>query len=197
VVLWNDCRWDNAGCCGGAVRTPDRTDPKAMVTTGLIVMATYLLPVAVGVGASLDRSARKAGHVPGLARRIGGAWLGAAMMAGGLVSTLGLFNALLLTSSRVPYAMAACGMAPVSLARLHLNHGTPWAAILVNAVGCALLVVWAAPVGHERGPFGTPASSSRQACRSSRKAEGRRGEQAMTAGCARRFWLDFFGQVLL
>jgi hypothetical protein len=98
-----------------------------MVTTGLIVMATYLLPVAVGVGASLDRSARKAGHVPGLARRLGGAWLGAAMMAGGLVSTLGLVNALLLTSSRVPYAMAACGMAPVSLARLHLNHGTPWA----------------------------------------------------------------------
>ncbi|MCS6863328.1 MAG: APC family permease, partial [Abditibacteriales bacterium] len=48
VILWNYCGWDNAGCCGGEVREPNRTYPKAMMTTVVLVTLVYLLPVAVG-----------------------------------------------------------------------------------------------------------------------------------------------------
>jgi amino acid transporter len=72
---------------------------------------------------------------------------------GGLVSAMGLFSVLLLTSSRVPYAMAMRRILPAPLAKLHPRSGTPWAAILVNSAGSALLIGWAAQAEHETGPF--------------------------------------------
>jgi amino acid transporter len=155
VVLWNYSGWDNAGCCGGEVRSPDRTYPRALAATVIIVMIAYVAPVAVGVGASPDRSNWKAGYFPEVARQIGGDRLGAWLALGGLVSATGLFTALLLTSSRVPYAMAARRMLPSPLAQLHPRYGTPWIAILVNALGSALLIGWASQADHERGPFVT------------------------------------------
>lgn len=153
VVLWNYSGWDNAGCCGGEVKTPHRTYPRAMLATVLLVMMAYLMPVAVGVSASPDWSRWRAGYFPEVGQEIGGRWLGAWLTLGGLFSAMGLFTALLLTSSRVPYSMAARRMLPASLAKLHPRYGTPWAAILLNSIGCALLIGWASQAEHERGPF--------------------------------------------
>jgi amino acid transporter len=155
VVLWNYSGWDNAGCCGGEVRSPDRTYPRAMLTTVIVVIVAYMAPVAVGVGAEPDWSRWKAGYFPEVARQIGGGWLATWLALGGLFSAAGLFSALLLTSSRVPYAMAVRRMLPAPLATLHPRYGTPWAAILLNALGCALLIGWASQADHERGPFVT------------------------------------------
>lgn len=151
VILWNYCGWDNAGCCGGEVREPNRTYPKAMMTTVVLVTLVYLLPVAVGVSASQDWSQWSDGYFPEVAQKIGGKWLGMAMMFGGLISAMGLFSALLCTSSRVPYAMAVRRTLPAPLAQRHPRYGTPWVAILVNSVGCALLIRWASHA--DTGPF--------------------------------------------
>ncbi|MCS6861451.1 MAG: APC family permease, partial [Abditibacteriales bacterium] len=105
----------------------------------------------VGVSASQDWSRWSDGYFPQVAQKIGGAWLGTVMMAGGLISAMGLFSALLCTSSRVPYAMAVRRTLPAPLAQLHPRYGTPWVAILVNSVGCALLIRWASHA--ETGPF--------------------------------------------
>ena len=148
VVLWNYCGWDNAGCCGGEVSEPNRTYPKAMMTTVVLVTLAYLLPVAVGVCASQDWSQWKDGYFPEVAQEIGGKWLGTAMMFGGLISAIGLFSALLCTSSRVPYAMAVRRTLPTPLAKLHPRYGTPWVSILINSVGCALLIGWARSVSQ-------------------------------------------------
>jgi amino acid transporter len=53
---------------------------------------------------------------------------------------MGLLNALLCTSARVPYAMAQRGTLPGNFARLHPRHATPWIAIIVNSVGVACLI---------------------------------------------------------
>ncbi|HXK30431.1 MAG TPA: amino acid permease, partial [Candidatus Binatia bacterium] len=53
---------------------------------------------------------------------------------------MGLLNALLCTSARVPYAMAQRGTLPGCFARLHQRHATPWIAIIVNSVGVACLI---------------------------------------------------------
>jgi amino acid transporter len=153
VMLWNYSGWDNAGCCGGEVNEPHRTYPRAMVTVVAIVLMAYLLPVAVGVSGSQDWSKWKAGYFPEVAQQIGGAGLGAWLALGGLVSAMGLFSALLLTSSRVPYAMAMRRMLPAPLARLHPRYGTPWATILLNSIGCTLLIGWASQAEHETGTF--------------------------------------------
>jgi amino acid transporter len=142
VLLWNTSGWDNAGCCAAEVTDPNRAYPRAMVLTVLLVTAVYLLPVAVGVGVGTDAnwSAWTEGYFPKIAAQIGGAWLGSWLTIAGLVSAAGLLNALLCTSSRVPFAMAERGMLPQLLRRLHARYGTPWPAILLNSVGVSLLM---------------------------------------------------------
>ena len=140
VVLWNTSGWDNAGTMAGEVEKPSRNYPAAMAAAVVLVTVAYLLPVAVGVGVDSNWQAWEEGYFPKVAAAIGGPWLGAALAAAALVSAAGLLSALLCTSSRVPYAMAARGMLPRPLERLHPRHATPWISIVVNAVGVALLI---------------------------------------------------------
>jgi amino acid transporter len=57
-----------------------------------------------------------------------------------MISAGGIFNALLCTSARVPYAMAERGMLPPQLAKLDPHHKTPVQSIAINALGVALLI---------------------------------------------------------
>ena len=60
---------------------------------------------------------------------------------------LGLMtNALLLSYTRVPYAMAVDGLLPRVLTRLHPKTGAPWVAILVCAFAWCLCL----PLGFEK-----------------------------------------------
>jgi len=140
TVLWNMCGWDNTGCCAGEVNNPTRAFPRALAIAVLLVTLAYLLPLAVGVSFDTRWADWKEGHFPKVAALVGGTWLGAWLTVAALVSAMGLFSALLCTSSRVSYAMAGRGMLPRPLARLHPRHATPWIAILVNSIGVALLI---------------------------------------------------------
>ncbi|HWH76861.1 MAG TPA: APC family permease [Candidatus Binatus sp.] len=140
TLLWNTSGWDNAGCCASEVTDPQRTYPRAMVYTVLLVTAAYLLPVAVGIGVDANSSTWKEGDFPKVAALIGGPRLGTWLTIGGLVSAVGMLNALLCTSARVPYAMAVRGMLPRALATRHETFTTPWKAILANSLGVAALI---------------------------------------------------------
>jgi amino acid transporter len=140
VMLWNTCGWDNAACCAGEVRQPGSVFPKAMAATVVLVTVSYLLPVAVGVGVDRQWDAWKEGHFPLVAAHIGGPYLGTWLMAAGIVSAMGLFNSLLCTSARIPYALAQQQLLPSVFAKLHPRFGTPWVAILVNSFVVALLI---------------------------------------------------------
>ena len=140
TLLWNTSGWDNAGCCAGEVEHPDRTYPRAMVVTVVLVTAAYLLPIAIGVGVDPSSSTWKEGDFPRVAAMVGGPGLGTWLTIAALVSAAGLLNALLCTSARVPYAMAQRGMLPRTLAARHDKFGTPYRAILANSVGITLLI---------------------------------------------------------
>ncbi|MFN8007501.1 MAG: APC family permease, partial [Terriglobia bacterium] len=133
VLLWNTCGWDNAGCCAGEVTNPERTYPRAMIVAVLLVTFSYLLPMAVGVGVVTNWSEWKVGMFPKIAAQVGGGWLGVWLTVAGLVSAVGMLNALLCTSSRVPFAMARHRLLPRNLSVLHPTYATPWRAILVNS----------------------------------------------------------------
>ena len=140
IVLWNTSGWDNAGTCAGEVEKPSKTYPAAMAAAVVLVTVAYLLPVVVGVGVDQHWEQWEEGYFPKVAAAIGGDWLGTWLMVGGLISAVGLLSALLLTSSRVPYAMAERGMLPAPLKILHRRYATPWVSILVNAAGVAALI---------------------------------------------------------
>jgi len=140
ILLWNTSGWDNAGCCAGEVANPERVYPSAMILSVLLVTGVYLLPLGVGVGVDAHWPAWTEGYFPKVGAKIGGHWLGTWLTLAGLISAVGMLNALLCTSARVPYAMAARGMLPRPLARLHARHATPWPAIVINSIGIAFLI---------------------------------------------------------
>ena len=61
-----------------------------------------------------------------------------ALVAGGMMSAFGMFNALVLSYSRLPYAMAQDGMLPAAFAKLTRRTGVPWASVVVLATAWAL-----------------------------------------------------------
>ena len=67
-----------------------------------------------------------------------GNWLRVALVLGGMISGFGMFNALVMSYSRLPLAMAQDGMLPSVFAKVHPKTRTPWVAILVCATGWAL-----------------------------------------------------------
>jgi amino acid transporter len=55
-----------------------------------------------------------------------------------MISGFGMFNALVMSYSRLPLAMAQDGMLPQAFSKLHPRSRAPWVAILVCAVGWAM-----------------------------------------------------------
>jgi amino acid transporter len=60
-----------------------------------------------------------------------------ALVLGGMMSGFGMFNALVMSYSRLPLAMAQDGMLPRIFGKLHPRTRAPWVAILACAVGWA------------------------------------------------------------
>jgi amino acid transporter len=70
---------------------------------------------------------------------IGGPWLGTWMTLAAMVGNVALLNSTILTTTRMPFALAEDGYLPAVLTRKHPRYGTPWLAIVVSALIYALL----------------------------------------------------------
>jgi len=144
IAMWNYMGWDNASTIALEVERPQRTYPKAMIAAVILVSLTYVLPFAAvylaGVPAAAFAGDGAWAQVAGL---IGGTWhganwLGFLLVLGGMMSAFGMFNALVMSYSRLPLAMAQDGMLPKIFSRTHSKTRAPWVAIVVLAMGWAL-----------------------------------------------------------
>ena len=130
VAMWNFMGWDNASTFAGEVAEPQRTYPRAMLLAVLAVVLTYLAPIAAAAHAGLPARAWETGAWCVAATNVGGVWLGRAVVLGGAICGIGMYNALLLSYSRVPAALAADGLLPRVFARTNAR-GVPVASVLV------------------------------------------------------------------
>ncbi len=118
VAMWNYMGWDNASTIAGEVEKPQRTYPRAMIAAVVLVSLTYVLPfVAVyftGVPASVLRRRRLLATIAATVggKILGFEWLRFAIVLGGMMSAFGMFNALVMSYSRLPLAMAQDGILP-------------------------------------------------------------------------------------
>ncbi len=55
------------------------------------------------------------------------------MTVAAMVSTMALLNSTVLTTTRMPFALAEDGYLPPFLTRKHARYGAPWVAILISA----------------------------------------------------------------
>jgi amino acid transporter len=143
VVMWNYSGWDTPSTVLGETRAPEHAFRRALFLALPVIALAYVLPVglALATGAT-DWKTWETGKLPVVATAIGGAWLGHAVAAGAVVSTAGLFAALLLTNSRLPYVLARDGMMPARLGVIHPRFGTPWAAVLLSSLLYAAFAVF-------------------------------------------------------
>lgn len=138
IAMWNYMGWDNASTIAQEVERPQRTYPKAMIAAVILVSLTYILPVLAVYLTGVPAAAFETGSWADLAGMMGGNWLRVALVLGGMMSGFGMFNALVMSYSRLPLAMARDGMLPKIFAKIHPTTRAPWVAILVCATGWAL-----------------------------------------------------------
>jgi amino acid transporter len=144
VAMWNYMGWDNASTIAQEVERPQRTYPRAMIAAVVLVSLTYVLPFfAVYLSGIPSSSFAADGSWASIAGQIGGKilgieWLRFAVVLGGMMSGFGMFNALVMSYSRLPLAMARDGMLPKVFAKTSAKTQVPWVAIVVCATGWAL-----------------------------------------------------------
>jgi amino acid transporter len=144
VAMWNYMGWDNASTIAQEVERPQRTYPRAMIAAVILVSLTYVLPfVAVYFSGTPASAFTEDGSWAAVAGQLGGKllgfeWLRFMVTIGGMMSAFGMFNALVMSYSRLPLAMARDGMMPKLFGRVTRKNHTPWVAIIVLATCWAL-----------------------------------------------------------
>jgi amino acid transporter len=144
IAMWNYMGWDNASTIAQQVERPQRTYPRAMIAAVVLVALTYVIPFLAVYLAGVPASAfagdgawtQVAGMIAGTWH--GANWLGFLLALGGMMSAFGMFNALVMSYSRLPLAMARDNMLPKIFAKTSKRTHVPWVAIVVCATCWAL-----------------------------------------------------------
>jgi len=137
VAMWNYMGWDNASTVAQEVENPQRNYPRAMIAAALLVAVTYILPLLALALAGLSGNGFSTGDWVTAAERLGGPWLGLGVAAGGVICGIGMFNALMMSYTRLPMAMAQDGLLPQFIARRN-RRGVPWVSVLLCGMAWAL-----------------------------------------------------------
>lgn len=137
VAMWNYMGWDNASTVAQEVENPQRNYPRAMIAATIVVAITYVLPLAAMAMTGLSVNSFATGDWMTAATTIGGPLLGLAVVAGGALTGIGMFNALVMSYTRLPMAMAEDGMLPSVVAKRN-SRGVPWVSVLLCGGAWAL-----------------------------------------------------------
>jgi amino acid transporter len=138
ICMWNYMGWDNASTIATEVEKPQRTYPRAMLVAVVIVALSYVLPFAAMWMTGLTPNAWETGSWADIAGLLGGPLLRIGVVVGGVISAFGMFNALVMSYSRLPLAMAQDGMLPGIFGKLQKKSRAPWVAIIALAIGWAM-----------------------------------------------------------
>jgi APA family basic amino acid/polyamine antiporter len=147
-ALWAFDGWNNMPMAAGEVANPERNVPRALVTGVLLVVAIYLLvnvayflalPFSEVITANSDlHSAALPIATKAAQTFLGAASLGAISLLF-VVSALGAMNGSILTSARIPYAMANDKLFFAQLGVLHPRTHVPVTSLILQGGIAAIL----------------------------------------------------------
>lgn len=137
VAMWNYMGWDNASTVAQEVEDPQRNYPRAMVAAAALTAVTYILPLMAIALSGISVESFSTGDWMTAAIALGGPLLGLAVVAGGVLCGIGMFNALMMSYTRLPMAMAEDRMLPSFFTRRN-KRGVPWVSVLLCGLGWAL-----------------------------------------------------------
>jgi len=116
----------------GEVRDPQRNLPRALIIAIFVVAFIYILVQVVCVG-TLPGLAQSQKPLADAGMHFLGTAGGAIISAGAVISITGNLNILLLSASRLPFAMAEQHQLPQLIGSVHKRFSTPHIAIAITA----------------------------------------------------------------
>ncbi len=127
--------WETTTVIAGEVRDTKRNIPLGLVISTIMIMIFYLLTVFVTLGVMnwemLKDSVSPMADVLAFAY---GSYMGAMMTGGAIIVSLACLNAWILTTARVPYAMAKDRLFLESFSKVDRRFNTPSRSLLVQAI---------------------------------------------------------------
>jgi APA family basic amino acid/polyamine antiporter len=140
-ILFSYGGWQQTNYIAEEIRDPERTLPRALILGVVIVVTVYLL-VNLAYLRTLGVEGLAASTAP--AADTMGAWFGdrgrRMISAGIVISTFGFLDLVILVSPRVYQAMAADGLFPAAIARLHPRTRTPINALVLQGAWALTLM---------------------------------------------------------
>jgi basic amino acid/polyamine antiporter, APA family len=140
-ILFSYGGWQQTNYIAEEIRDPERTLPRALILGVVIVVTVYLL-VNLAYLRTLGVEGLAASTAP--AADTMGAWFGEGgrrlISAGIVISTFGFLDLVILVSPRVYQAMAADGLFPAAIARLHPRTRTPINALVLQGAWALTLM---------------------------------------------------------
>jgi len=141
LAMWNYAGYEQLSSVAEEVKDPQRTYVRALAWTTPLAVLTYVLPAALALAALGNWAEWKTGYMVRAAQQLGGPALGVAMLGASIIAVASLSNSTILSTTRIPFAMAQDGYLPRWLATVHPRHGTPARAIAFSTVIYCLLAV--------------------------------------------------------
>lgn len=130
--------FEMASIPAGEVRDPQRNLPRALIIALILVVVLYILIQIVCVG-TLPGLAQSQKPLADAGSQFLGTAGGAIISAGAIISIAGNLNIVMLSGSRLPFAMAEQKQLPAFIGSVHRSFFTPYVAILLTA-GLMLLL---------------------------------------------------------
>jgi amino acid transporter len=137
VAMWNYMGWDNATTVANEVEDPQRNYPRVILLAVVMIMMTYIIPIAAVAWAGIPAARFSTGAWVDAAHVLGGPVLALAVVVAGVIDDFGSFSNLTLSYTRLPHALAEDGLLP-SVFTKKLRNGSPWVAVLVCGACWAL-----------------------------------------------------------
>jgi APA family basic amino acid/polyamine antiporter len=132
--------FEMAAIPAGEIKDPRKDLPRALLIAIGVVAIVYILIQIVAIG-TLPELANSKKPLADAGQRFLGTTGGALISAGAIISIVGNLNIILLSGSRVPFAIADQKQLPGFLARVHRRFFTPYIAIAVTATIMLLLTL--------------------------------------------------------
>src|SRR5438128_2181630 len=140
LLIYAFTGFEMAAIPAGEIRNPQKHLPRALLIAIGVVAFTYILIQVVCIG-TLPELARSSKPLADAGQRFMGTAGGAIISVGAIISIAGNLNIVLLSGSRVPFAIAEQQQLPAFLASVHRRFFTPHVAILITAALMLILTL--------------------------------------------------------
>ena len=138
LLLYAFTGFEMATIPAGEIRDPQKHLPRALLIATAVVACTYILIQVVCIG-TLPELAKSTKPLADAGQRFMGTAGGALISAGAMISIAGNLNILVLSGSRIPFAIAERKQLPSFLAQVNRRFFTPHMSIVITAA--VMLVV--------------------------------------------------------